>query len=60
MAGLAWGDADEARWDGKPERIDFYDVKGDVEALLAPLVPSFEAAEPTSRSSWPKPSRTTP
>jgi len=45
VAGLAWGDADEARWDGKPQRIDFYDVKGDVEALLAPLRPVFEAAE---------------
>ncbi|MGJ7579928.1 phenylalanine--tRNA ligase subunit beta [Variovorax sp. RHLX14] len=45
IAGLAWGDAEEARWDGKPQRIDFYDVKGDVEALLAPLVPSFEPVE---------------
>jgi phenylalanyl-tRNA synthetase beta chain len=45
VAGLAWGDADEARWDGKPQRIDFYDVKGDVEALLSPLVPTFEVAE---------------
>jgi phenylalanyl-tRNA synthetase beta chain len=45
VAGLAWGDADESRWDGKPQRVDFYDVKGDVEALLAPLVPSFEVAE---------------
>jgi phenylalanyl-tRNA synthetase beta chain len=44
VAGLAWGDADESRWDGKPQRVDFYDVKGDVEALLAPLVPSFEVA----------------
>ena len=45
VAGLAWGDADEARWDGKAQRVDFYDVKGDVEALLAPLVPRFEPAE---------------
>jgi len=45
VAGLAWGDADEARWDGKAQRVDFYDVKGDVEALLAPLVPRFESAE---------------
>ncbi len=45
VAGLAWGDADESRWDGKPQRVDFYDVKGDVEALLAPPVPSFEVAE---------------
>ncbi|MDB5876850.1 MAG: pheT [Variovorax sp.] len=45
VAGLAWGDAEEARWDGKPQRIDFYDVKGDVEALLAPLVPTFEPVD---------------
>jgi phenylalanyl-tRNA synthetase beta chain len=42
LAGLAWGDAEEARWDGKPQRVDFYDVKGDVEALLAPRAPIFE------------------
>ncbi|SDE27614.1 phenylalanyl-tRNA synthetase beta subunit [Variovorax sp. CF079] len=45
VAGLAWGDAEAARWDGKAQRVDFYDIKGDVEALLAPLVPSFEATE---------------
>lgn len=45
LAGLAWGDAEAARWDGKPQRVDFYDVKGDVEALLAPRVPTFEVAE---------------
>lgn len=45
VAGLAWGDAHAARWDGKPARVDFFDVKGDVEALLAPLQPSFEPAE---------------
>lgn len=45
LAGLAWGDAEAARWDGKPQRVDFYDVKGDVEALLAPRVPTFEVAD---------------
>jgi len=45
VAGLAFGDADAARWDGKAQRADFFDIKGDVEALLAPLVPSFEATE---------------
>ncbi|MDM0058803.1 phenylalanine--tRNA ligase subunit beta [Variovorax fucosicus] len=45
VAGLAWGDADESRWDGKPQRTDFFDVKGDVEALLAPLLPTFEPTE---------------
>lgn len=45
VAGLAWGDADEARWDGKAQRTDFFDIKGDVEALLAPRVPTFEPVE---------------
>lgn len=45
LAALAWGDADETRWEGKPQRVDFYDIKGDVEALLAPRVAVFEAVE---------------
>ncbi len=45
IAGLAWGDAQAARWDAKPVRTDFFDVKGDVEALLAPLAPTFERTE---------------
>jgi phenylalanyl-tRNA synthetase beta chain len=42
VAGLAWGDAEASRWDGKPHRSDFFDAKGDVEALLAPAVARFE------------------
>ncbi|MET3517711.1 phenylalanyl-tRNA synthetase beta chain [Pseudacidovorax sp. 1753] len=45
VAGLAWGDDEAARWDGKPQRVDFYDAKGDVEALLAPRAVRFEKAE---------------
>ena len=45
VAGLAWGDADEARWEGKAQRTDFFDVKGDVEALLAPRAATFEPVE---------------
>ncbi|MDQ7954467.1 MAG: phenylalanine--tRNA ligase subunit beta [Pseudomonadota bacterium] len=45
VAGLAWGDAQAARWEGKPQRADFYDAKGDVEALLAPALPTFERTE---------------
>ncbi|VWX63773.1 phenylalanine tRNA synthetase, beta subunit [Burkholderiales bacterium 8X] len=45
VAGLAWGDAEAVRWDGKKQRADFYDIKGDVEALLAPQVPTFEPIE---------------
>ncbi|MGA0610948.1 phenylalanine--tRNA ligase subunit beta [Caldimonas sp. KR1-144] len=45
LAGLAAGPAAELQW-GQPERaVDFYDVKGDIEALLAPRVARFAAAE---------------
>jgi len=45
LAGLAWGEADASRWDGKGHRSDFFDVKGDVEALLAPLSATFERVD---------------
>ncbi|MBP7565732.1 MAG: phenylalanine--tRNA ligase subunit beta [Burkholderiaceae bacterium] len=45
VAGLAYGDPDGLQWGRKEQRSDFYDAKGDVEALLAPRVPVFEAAE---------------
>ncbi|MDP1692446.1 MAG: phenylalanine--tRNA ligase subunit beta [Burkholderiaceae bacterium] len=44
-AGLAFGPADSAQW-GTPERaVDFFDIKGDVQALVAPKNPRFVAAE---------------
>jgi len=45
VGGLVWGDAQAARWDGRPQRTDFFDLKGDVEALLAPRSARFEPAE---------------
>jgi len=43
VAGLAWGPTDALQW-GRPERpVDFYDLKGDIEALLAPRRPVFVA-----------------
>jgi len=45
VAGLIYGDPDGLSWTHKDRRADFYDGKGDVEALLAPLRPVFEAAE---------------
>ena len=45
VAGLAYGAANSLQWGQKSQGIDFYDAKGDVEALLAPLKPVFEAAE---------------
>lgn len=45
VAGLAWGDEATLQW-GVPARpVDFYDVKGDVEALLAPRCATFEPAQ---------------
>lgn len=45
VAGLAYGPAVPAQW-GQPEQgVDFFDVKGDVEALLAPFSPRFTKAE---------------
>ncbi|HET9644705.1 MAG TPA: phenylalanine--tRNA ligase subunit beta [Burkholderiaceae bacterium] len=44
LAGLAYGPVDALQW-GRPERqVDFFDVKGDVESLCAPLAVRFSAA----------------
>jgi phenylalanyl-tRNA synthetase beta chain len=45
VAGLAWGAAEQLQWSRGEAKVDFYDVKGDVEALLAPRKPVFEPAE---------------
>lgn len=45
LAGLAYGDDQPEQW-GVPSRsVDFYDVKGDVEALFAPRKLDFQAAQ---------------
>jgi phenylalanyl-tRNA synthetase beta chain len=44
VAGLAFGDADAQQWGAAARAVDFFDVKGDVEALLAPRVPTFQPA----------------
>ncbi len=41
VAGLAGGSADALQWGRKEQGVDFFDVKGDVEALLAPLQAEF-------------------
>jgi phenylalanyl-tRNA synthetase beta chain len=41
VAGLAYGDPDSLQWGQKARQVDFYDMKGDVEALLSPLRPEF-------------------
>ena len=45
VAGLAYGAASQQQWGVADTKVDFYDIKGDVEALLAPFTPVFEAAE---------------
>lgn len=45
VAGMACGNADALQWGRKEQGVDFYDIKGDVETLLAPLKPVFEPAE---------------
>jgi phenylalanyl-tRNA synthetase beta chain len=45
VAGLAYGDPDGLQWARKGSFVDFYDVKGDVEALLSPRKPQFRPAQ---------------
>jgi len=43
IGGLAYGAALPEHWDGRMRNVDFFDVKGDVEALAAPLTVTTEA-----------------
>ncbi len=45
LAGLAYGSIDATQWGLKERTVDFFDVKGDIEALLAPRTARFIAAE---------------
>ncbi len=44
LAGLAHGPADALQWGRREQGVDFFDIKGDVEALLFPRKPGFEPA----------------
>ena len=44
VAGMAWGPLEPLGWQGKSRNADFYDVKADVEKLLAPRQAEFVAA----------------
>ncbi|HWI13247.1 MAG TPA: phenylalanine--tRNA ligase subunit beta, partial [Burkholderiales bacterium] len=44
LAGAAYGTAVEEQWGTDARRVDFYDVKSDVEALFAPRKIHFEPA----------------
>jgi phenylalanyl-tRNA synthetase beta chain len=45
VAGMLCGSADTLQWGRKEQSVDFFDAKGDVEALLAPRKPTFAPAE---------------
>ncbi|CAG4914148.1 phenylalanine--tRNA ligase subunit beta [Paraburkholderia saeva] len=45
LGALAYGPALEEQWAAPSRAVDFFDVKGDVEALFAPVVPKFVKAE---------------
>ena len=45
VAGVAYGDGVVQQWGEAARAVDFFDVRGDVEALLAPRLPVFEPAD---------------
>ena len=45
IAGLAFGAAQQRQWSAKDSAADFFDMKGDVQSLLAPAQAEFIAAE---------------
>jgi len=45
LAGLAVGSSNAASWGLKEQNVDFFDVKGDLEALLAPRRVTFVPAQ---------------
>ncbi|MGM9513726.1 phenylalanine--tRNA ligase subunit beta [Roseateles sp. DB2] len=44
LGGLAFGPADQQQWSQRDRAVDFFDVKGDLEALFAPRPLRFVAA----------------
>ena len=45
VAGLVYGQLDELQWGRAEQAADYFDVKGEVEALLAPTLATFEPAQ---------------
>ncbi len=45
LAGLAFGTAEATQWAAKDRTVDFFDIKGDIEALFSPATVRFVAAE---------------
>ena len=45
VSGLAYGPRSDLSWDQPDKSVDFFDVKGDIEALMAPLQAEFASGE---------------
>ena len=45
VAGLAYGPVDASQWGTKERTVDFFDVKGDVQALFSPRTVTFAPCE---------------
>jgi len=45
VSAVAYGPLTSTSWGGKVRHVDFFDVKGEIEALMSPAKPEFEAAE---------------
>ncbi|WP_293750594.1 phenylalanine--tRNA ligase subunit beta [Limnohabitans sp. Rim8] len=45
VSGMAWGPLEPLNWTGKSRLVDFFDVKADVERLLAPAQAGFVTSE---------------
>jgi phenylalanyl-tRNA synthetase beta chain len=45
VAGLVFGPADSVQWASPERAVDYFDIKGDIEALLAPRQARFIAAD---------------
>ncbi|MGM9427226.1 phenylalanine--tRNA ligase subunit beta [Hydrogenophaga sp. MI9] len=45
VAGLAYGGVDSLQWGSAERNVDFFDIKGDVQSLLAPLRPTYKPDE---------------
>jgi phenylalanyl-tRNA synthetase beta chain len=44
LGALAYGDVDDEQWGVKARKVDFFDVKGDLERLISPVRARFVAA----------------
>ena len=45
LGGLAYGDALPEQWGAPAREVDFFDIKGDIEALFWPVIPRFVKVE---------------